>query len=153
MAVEIPINARVFGAINRALKAEGFTEDEAYELAKRGAELLTASETPSSGSAEKPAGVADCKAADASGSDRPLTEFFSKLIFSRRMMLTVLATSATLIAANFFTTIIDLIKARQNERRVARSTVPRYRKLDILLFLVPIIMVFWGLIIFTMPGS
>ena len=47
MAVEIPINARVFGAINRALKAEGFNEDEAYDLAKRGAELLTASHAPS----------------------------------------------------------------------------------------------------------
>ena len=101
MAVEIPINARVFGAINRALKAEGFNEDEAYELAKRGAELLTASETSAPSSPEKPAAGAVCKAADASGSDQPLTEFFSKPTFSRRMMLTVLATSATLIAASF----------------------------------------------------
>ena len=152
MAVEIPINTRIFGAINRALKAEGFNEDEAYELAKRGAELLTASETSAPSSPEKPAAGAVCKAADASGSDQPLTEFFSKLIFSRRMMLTVLATSVTLIAASFLITIIDLIKARRNERRVARSTVPRDRNLD-LLFLVPIMMVIWGLIIFTMPGS
>ena len=46
MTVELPINARVFGAISRAFEAEGFTEDEAYDLAKRGAQLLTEPDKP-----------------------------------------------------------------------------------------------------------
>ena len=41
MASELPLYARVFGAIIRALEAEGFRENEAYYLARRGAELLT----------------------------------------------------------------------------------------------------------------
>ena len=41
MASEIPLYGRVFGAIIRALEAEGFSENEAYYLARRGAELLT----------------------------------------------------------------------------------------------------------------
>ncbi len=46
MALELPINARVFGAISKALQTEGFTEDEAYDLAKRGAQLLTEADKP-----------------------------------------------------------------------------------------------------------
>ena len=47
MPADLPVVARVFGAINRALEAEGFSRYEAYDLAKRGAELLTASHAPS----------------------------------------------------------------------------------------------------------
>lgn len=47
MASDLPLNARVFGTIIRALEAEGFSEDEAYYLAKRGAEFLSASHAPS----------------------------------------------------------------------------------------------------------
>jgi len=36
----------IFSAINRALKAEGFSNSEAYRLADRGARLLAAPETP-----------------------------------------------------------------------------------------------------------
>ncbi len=36
----------IFSALNRALKAEGFSDSEAYRLADRGARLLAAPETP-----------------------------------------------------------------------------------------------------------
>lgn len=41
MPADLPVDSRVFGAIYRALEAEGFSKDETYKLAQRGAELLT----------------------------------------------------------------------------------------------------------------
>ena len=49
MASDLPLNARVFGSIYRYLEAQGFSENEAYYLAKRGAEFLTSSHAPSAG--------------------------------------------------------------------------------------------------------
>ena len=49
MPADLPFSARVFGAIYRYLEAEGFCKDEAYYLAKRGADFLTASHAPSAG--------------------------------------------------------------------------------------------------------
>ena len=49
MPTDLPLNARVFGTIIRALEAEGFCNDEAYYLAKRGAKFLTASHAPTAG--------------------------------------------------------------------------------------------------------
>ena len=41
MEIEHSLEVRVWGAIIRALEAEGFSKNEAYDLAKRGAQLLT----------------------------------------------------------------------------------------------------------------
>ena len=49
MPADLPFNARVFGAIYRYLEAGDFSKDEAYYLAKRGAEFLTSSHAPSAG--------------------------------------------------------------------------------------------------------
>ena len=48
MPADLPIAGRVFGALIRAFEAEGFSADEAYDLAKHGAELLTCSDAPPS---------------------------------------------------------------------------------------------------------
>ena len=139
MPTDLPINARLFGAISKALKAEGFNEDEAYELAKRGAKLLTASETPSTSSPEVPA-------------DRWATALLSNLTVSRRLVLTVLAVSIFLGAFTFLYTIFELARSVRIERSVARSPVPRDRILHLQLSLIAILFVFFGLAIFIMPS-
>ena len=43
---DLELAGTIFRAINKALKAEGFSDSEAYRLADRGARLLAAPETP-----------------------------------------------------------------------------------------------------------
>lgn len=139
MPTDLPINARLFSAFIKAFEAEGFTEDEAYDLAKRGAELLTSSETPSTSSPEVPA-------------DRWSTALLSNLTLSRRLVLTVLAVSIFLGAFTFLYTIFELARSVRIERNVARSSVPRDRFLHLQLSLIAILFVFFGLAIFIMPS-
>ena len=45
-STDLDLAGTIFVAINRALKAEGFSDSEAFHVADRGARLLAAPETP-----------------------------------------------------------------------------------------------------------
>ena len=45
-STDLDLAGTIFVAINRALKAEGFSDSEAFRVADRGARLLAAPETP-----------------------------------------------------------------------------------------------------------
>ena len=147
------INARVFRAFYSILQSEGFSEDEAYQLSKRGTDLLTASGSSAPISGEKPAAAAaGCEAADNEISDRPYTYFFSKLTFTRRLALTACMVLLALTTGTIFSALLELAKASRTERSVGRSAVPQHRKVNVLLSVACILFVFFGLMIFTMPS-
>jgi len=147
------LNARVHRAFSRALQAEGFDDDEADQLARRGADLLTASEAPSARSSDKPSGAAQGR--DAAGNtapDRLFTYFFSRLITTRRLALAALAVCVVIGTFTFFNAVRELAKAPRTERSVGRSTVPRHRELQLAMFLISVLLVIFGLILFTTSG-
>ena len=154
MATVGDLTSKIFAAIYKALQAEGIDKDEAYDLAKRGAELLTASETSSHSSPEKPVAATICKAGDTTVSDRQHREILSKLATTRRMVLAVLCMMVALVTFTFLNTFFniffDLIKARRTESREARSTARRPRE-DMILLPLFIILFAVGLIVFMMP--
>ena len=147
------LNARVFRAFSRALRSEGFDDDEAYRLARRGAELLTASEAPSARSSDKPSAAAQGReAADNAVPDRLFTYFFSRLTTTRRLALTALAVCVGIGAFTFLNAVLELARAPRTERSVGRSTVPRHRELNAVLSLICVLLVIFGLMMFTMSS-
>ena len=147
------INARVLCAFYRILQSEGFSNDEAYELAQRGAELLTASNASSARDSEKPASAAPGgKAADDTSSDSPYLYFFSKLTTTRRLALAALAVCVGIGAFTFLNAVLELTKAPRTVRSVGQPTVSRNRKLHAVLSLASLLLLIFGLMIFTMPS-
>ena len=147
------LNARVFSAFYRTLQSEGFNKDEACLLAQRGADLLTASQAPSARDPGKPASASvGGKPADNTFSDRPYSYFFSKLTMTRRLALTVLSVLLALGAFSFFNAVVEWARAPRTERSAGRSSVPRKREFNVVLTLASILLVIYGLMIFTMPG-
>ncbi|MDE0165196.1 MAG: hypothetical protein OXL36_08885 [Bryobacterales bacterium] len=135
------------------MQSEGFSKDEAYELAQRGAELLTASHASSARDSEKPASAApNGKAAEDTSSDSPYAYFFSKLTTTRRLALAALAVCVVIGAFTFLNNILELAKAPRTERSVGQSTVPCNRKLHAVLSLASILLLIFGLMMFTMPN-
>ena len=146
------INARVFRAFYKTLQSEGFNDSEAYQLAQRGADLLTASQAPSNRSSEKPAIAAvDGNASDNTFSDRPWTYFFSKLTITRRLAFSVLSVLLALFAFSFFNAVLDLARSPRPPRSVGLPTGPRNREVIRLLSFISILLLIFGLMIFTMP--
>ena len=153
MEIEHSLEVRIRGAISRAFEAEGFNQDESFDLAKRGAELLVASEAPAPRSPEKPAALTTiCKAADTTVTDRHHREVLSKLVSGRRITIAILAMSAGLVTFTFFNTVFKLTTAPRTENREARSTARRPREDMDLLPLFVILLVVFGLLLFTMPS-
>ena len=147
------VNTRVFRAFYRTLQSEGFNDGEAYELAHRGADLLTASHTPSDRDSEEPANAAPGgKAADDISSDSPNLYFFSKLITTRRLALASLAVCVVIGAFAFFNAVLELTKAPRTQRSVGRSADPRKRQVIVQLSFISILLVIFGLMMFIMPS-
>ncbi len=135
MPTDRPIDARVFGAIRKAFVAEGFSEDEAYKIAKRGADLLTASD------------------ASSPGSPQPRTGSLSKLLTTRRMVLVVLVMSVGLVAFTFIITVLELARASRSGRLQARSPVPRNRVFHLQISFIAILAAVFAIFMLNMPGS
>ncbi len=147
------LNAQVFRAFSRALQSEGFDDDEADQLARRDADLLTASDASSDRSSDKPSGDAQGReAADNAVHDRPFMYFFSRLTTTRRLALAALAVCVVISAFSFLNAVRELAKAPRTERSVGRSTAPRMRGVNALLSLISVLLVIFGLILFTTSG-
>ena len=151
--VNTTINARVFRAFYRTLQSEGFSKDEAYELAQRGAELLTASESSASSSPEKPASAAaGGNTADDTSSDSPYAYFFSKLTTTRRLALAALAGCVVLVTFTFLNAVYKLARAPRIERSVGRASDRRGRSIQLIFTTISLLFLIFGLIMFTMPS-
>ena len=145
------LNARVFSAFYRTLQSEGFNKDEAYGLAQRGAELLTASPAPSARDPGKPASAAaGGEAAENTLSKRPYTYLFSNLTITRRLALTAFMLVFVLASGTVFYAVLEWARAPRNERSVGRASHRRDRSISLVFSSISLLILIIGMIIFIM---
>ena len=149
-AEENPLNARVFRAFYKTFQSEGFSKDELYQLSKRGADLLTASDAPSDRASEKPASAAaGGNAADNTSSDSLYTYLFSNPTITRRLALTAFTVLLALGAATVFSAVLDLARAPRIERSVGRVPDRRLRSISLVFSTGSLLFLIIGLIMFA----
>lgn len=103
---EVDLMGTIFVAINRALKAEGFSNSEAFRMANRGARLLAAPETPEL--------IAALKAADGLLLPPKIKQAFNRLEcsldkFHAELRRAFWVFSALIVAAGAFLTFLLII--------------------------------------------